>query len=231
MKNGKVTYMWRLTVLLLAAVAYHFLPCVNLFVDTGISYLKQRDFDGLRVFILAYGVWAPITSILLMTLQSMVPLVPGLAVTVTNAWIFGWQWGAVYSWLGALSGASLDFGIARWYGRPLVEKIIMSRQLDLFDEFFKKHGIIAVFITRLTPIVPFKVVSYGAGLTTISLGQFAFATGVGQSPAIILYSMLGQNLVKNFLATILITVVLIVTGLMAYRYRDALENLFFSHKD
>jgi uncharacterized membrane protein YdjX (TVP38/TMEM64 family) len=154
-----------------------------------------------------------------------------LAITITNAWIFGWQWGALYSWLGALLGASLDFGLARWYGRPLVEKIIRPQQLDIFDAFFLKHGIISVFITRLTPIMPFKVVSYGAGLTTISPGQFALATGVGQTPAIILYSVLGQNLIKNLFATVVITILLVVAGLVAYRYRETLENLFFCNKD
>jgi uncharacterized membrane protein YdjX (TVP38/TMEM64 family) len=103
--------------------------------------------------------------------------------------------------------------------------------LDIFDAFFFRHGIIAVFITRLTPIVPFKVVSYGAGLTTIPLCQFVFATGVGQTPAIILYSILGQNLVKNLFATVIITILLVVAGLAAYRYRETLENLFFCNKN
>lgn len=231
MTSGIITYLLRLTVLALIVLAYQKLPCVNIFVDQGISYLKSRDFEGLRFFILSYGVWAPITSILLMVLQSLFPLVPGLAITITIAWIFGWQWGAFYSWLGALLGATLDFGLARWYGRPLVEKIIRPQHLDLFDAFFLKHGIIAVFITRLTPVVPFKVVSYGAGLTKISLGQFIFGTGLGQSPAIILYSILGQNLVENLLATVLITVLLIIAGLTAYYYREALERLFFFNKD
>ncbi|KYZ77227.1 alkaline phosphatase [Anaerosporomusa subterranea] len=226
MTFGKVTYLWRLALLGLAALTYQNLPCVNEFVNRGITYLKYRDFEGLRIFILSYGVWAPITSISLMALQSMVPLVPGLAITITIAWIFGWQWGALYSWLGALLGATLDFCLARWYGRPLVEKIIRPQQLDSFDAFFLKHGIIAVLITRLTPIVPFKVVSYGAGLTTIALCQFVLATGIGQTPAIILYSILGQNLVKNLFATVMITILLVVAGLTAYRYRDTLENLF-----
>lgn len=229
--TGIKTYLWRLTVLGLAIAAYFYLPCVNEFVNYGVIYLKRRDFDGLRGFILSYGVWAPITSIALMTLQSMVPLVPGLAITITNAWIFGWEWGALYSWLGALLGATLDFGIARWYGRPLIERIIKSQHLDTFDAFFQKHGIIAVFITRLTPVVPFKAVSYGTGLTNISVCKFAFATGIGQTPAIILYSILGQNLVKNFFATVVITILLIAAGLIAYRFRDTLEHLFSCNKD
>lgn len=224
MMSRKLTYLGRLAVLFLAIAAYCYLPFVNEFVDRGLDYLRHRNFDGLRTFILSYGAWAPITSIALMTLQSLVPLVPGLAITITNAWIFGWQWGGLYSWLGALLGASLDFSIARWYGRPIVEKIIRPSQLDTFDRFFLKHGVIAVFITRLTPVIPFKVVSYGAGLTTITFLQFSCATGIGQTPAIILYSILGQNLTKNFKATIAITLLLLAAGWAAYRYRETLKN-------
>ncbi|MDU4959833.1 MAG: TVP38/TMEM64 family protein [Sporomusaceae bacterium] len=231
MRTGKTTRFWRLALLALAVLAYWQLPCVNRFIDRGVAYLSLRDVEGLRLFILSYGVWAPVSSILLMVLQSLVPLVPGLAVTLLNAWIFGWQWGALYSWLGAALGATLDFALARWYGRPLVEKVVSLPQLAVFDVFFQKHGVIAVFITRLTPVIPFKVVSYGSGLTTLSPCQFILATAIGQTPAIIVYSILGQNLRSNLPVTAAITLLLLAGGVAAYRYRRTLEKLFACNKD
>jgi len=214
-----------------AAAAYFFVPGVQEFVATGIGYLHHRDFEGLRAFILSYGLWAPLTSIALMTVQSMVPLVPGLAITITNAWIFGWEYGALYSWIGAMAGATLDFGIARWYGRPFVERFVRAKYLDLTDQFFKRHGVLAVFVTRLTPVVPFKVISYGAGLTAITFRQYALATGVGQTPAIVLYSFLGQHLTRGIRWAILITTVLILASVLVYYYRNEIEQRFFSHKE
>jgi uncharacterized membrane protein YdjX (TVP38/TMEM64 family) len=166
-----------------------------------------------------------------MAVQSTIPLVPGLAVTITNAWIFGWQYGALYSWLGALLGAILDFGIARWYGRPVVERFVKCRHLDVTDRFFQRHGVLAVFITRLTPVIPFKVISYGAGLTNISICHFVLATAIGQTPAIVLYSILGQNLTRSLHWTVAITSLLIGLGVLAYCYRDQIERRLFSHKD
>lgn len=228
-----IRYIWlpKISVLGLVLAAYFCFPGVQEFATEGITYLRCRNFEGLRQFILSYGIWAPLTTIALMTLQSMVPLVPGLIITITNAWIFGWQYGAVYSWAGALLGAALDFGIARWYGRPLVERFISTKYLDFSDVFFKRHGIMAVFITRLIPIVPFKVISYGAGLTQLTLYQFITATAIGQTPAIILYSILGQNLSHNIKAVILITSVLIAAGLLVYYYRDTIERYLFFFKD
>jgi len=221
----------KIAVVAVAVAAYYLLPGLQEFISNGINYLKERDFEGLRQFILAYGLWAPITSIALMTLQSAVPLVPGIAITITNAWIFGWYYGALYSWMGALLGATLDFGIARWYGRPVIQRFISPKYLCLTDKFFHRHGILAVFITRLTPIIPFKVVSYGAGLTALSLSEYILATGVGQTPAIILYSILGQNLTRSIKATVAVTSLLIFAGILVYYYRDDIERRLFSNKD
>ncbi|BBB93012.1 MAG TPA: TVP38/TMEM64 family protein [Methylomusa anaerophila] len=226
-------YYIKLSVLVLIIAFYLYLPGVQNFVTSGIFYLHHRDFDGLRLFILSYGIWAPVTSVALMTLQSIVPLVPGLIITLTNAWIFGWKFGALYSWAGALLGATLDFGVARWYGRPVVEHFLnikYLKYLDWMDTFFKRHGVLTIFITRLTPVVPFKVISYGAGLTAISLPQFSIATAVGQTPAIVLYSILGQNLTHNVFSLITVTSLLIIAGAVAFYYRKTIERYLLSNK-
>lgn len=229
--TGRSLYLLKGMVLAGAVAAYFLVPGAREFVATGVGYLHHRDFEGLRIFILSYGLWAPATSIALMTVQSMVPLVPGLAITISNAWIFGWEYGALYSWLGALAGAALDFGIARWYGRPVVERFVRPKYLDLTDQFFKRHGVLAVFVTRLTPVIPFKVISYGAGLTAITFRQYLLATGIGQTPAIMLYSFLGQHLTRGIRWAILITTILILASVLVYYYRNEIERRLFSHKD
>ena len=227
----KLISLAKIGVLGLIVAIYFYLPGVQQFTGEGISYLRAHNFEGLRQFILSYGIWAPVTSIALMSLQSMVPLVPGIIITITNAWIFGWQAGALYSWAGALLGAALDFGIARWYGRPVVEGFIGIKYLTLTDNFFKRHGIIAVLITRLIPIIPFKVISYGAGLTKLTAGKFIAATAIGQTPAIVLYSILGQNLSHNLASVAAITTVLVVAGLIVYYFRDTIDRYIIPPKN
>ncbi|MDD4600251.1 TVP38/TMEM64 family inner membrane protein YdjZ [bioreactor metagenome] len=224
--STKKIYLIKLSVLLLAALACFSCPGLKEFVISSASYLQNHDFENLREFILSYGLWAPLTSIAIMTLQSLVPLVPGLIITMTNAWIFGWQYGAFYSWVGAFLGAMIDFGIARWYGRPIAEKLVNPKYLSITDSFFIKHGIMTVFITRLTPIIPFKVISYGAGLTALAISQFAFATGIGQIPAIILYSFFGQTLTKSLHMIVAVTLLLVGIGLGAFYCRNLIERRF-----
>ena len=99
------------------------------------------------------------------------------------------------------------------------------------DTFLRKHGVFAIFIARLTPIIPFKVVSYGVGLTTLSFCQFVIATSIGQMPAILLYSVIGQNLTCSIRVTIMATSLLIALGAIGFYFRDNIERRFFPDKE
>src|SRR5699024_5485944 len=77
--------------------------------------------------------------------------------------------------------------------RPAVEKLVTKTALDWTDQFFDKYGRHSILLARLLPIVSFDLVSYGAGLTSMRFWGFFIATGIGQLPATILYSYLGQT--------------------------------------
>jgi uncharacterized membrane protein YdjX (TVP38/TMEM64 family) len=116
-------------------------------------------------------------------------------VTFTNGLLFGWVWGTLLSWSSAMLGAALCFWIARALGRPVVEKLVGgTKALEVSDLFFDRYGNHAILISRLLPFVSFDIISYGAGLTPVSFGKFLLATGIGQLPATVIYSYLGQNL-------------------------------------
>jgi uncharacterized membrane protein YdjX (TVP38/TMEM64 family) len=226
MKNPKARklFLLKISVLVLLAIGYWECPGLKTFVIKGIALLRQHDFAGLREFILTYEVWAPVMSILLMVLQSLVPFMPGLALTIINAWIFGWQLGMVYTWIGALLGAVLDFGITRWYGRPLMEEFFYGRYYKKLDCFLAENGVFAVFVTRLIPFLPFKIISYSAGFTSMPVLRFGLATAVGQTPAIVLYSILGRNIVHSWPMMLLMTFFLLGIGLFAYHYKDKIQG-------
>ena len=66
--------------------------------------------------------------------------------------------------------------------------------LKQIDTFFEKYGKNTILICRLLPFISFDIVSYAAGLTSISFGAFFLATGLGQLPATIVYSYVGGML-------------------------------------
>jgi len=183
----------------LAATAYLAVPAVRSSVGSAAAILlttdTQRAVEGFRDYLRRFGALAPVISAALMVLQSVVAPLPAFVITFANGLLFGWLWGAALSWASALLGAATCFGIARALGRPAVEKLVGgSKALEVSDLFFRRYGRRAVLISRLLPFVSFDVVSYGAGLTPTPLVPFLVATGIGQLPATLLYSYLGQNL-------------------------------------
>jgi uncharacterized membrane protein YdjX (TVP38/TMEM64 family) len=119
---------------------------------------------------------------------------PAFVVTFANAALFGWVFGAVLSWTGAMLGAMLCYWLAWWYGRDLVERVAPQGTLRQFDALTESWGMWAVFVARLLPFVPFDPVSYAAGLARLGFVRFLIATGIGQLPATIVYSLAGDLL-------------------------------------
>ena len=183
-------------------------------INDSISYLKNADVEGFRDYLLSFGPLAAVMSGILMVFQSIIAPLPAFVITFANGTLFGWFFGAILSWSSAMLGAVLCFYIAKFLGRPVVEKFVTKKALDWWDQFFSKYGKHSVFIARLLPIVSFDLVSYAAGTTSISFWQFFWATGLGQLPATILYSYLGQNATDTveilfFLFTIIIALTVI----------------------
>lgn len=198
MKRSNVIDMALISTCLAAAVIlYLFVPGFKLSVDRGAGILAQADIEAMRAYLKGFGVWAPIVSMGLMVFQALISPLPAFVITFANAWVFGWFWGAVYSWSGAMIGATVCYWIAKILGRPAVEKMVGGRSLQITDRFFEEYGSHTVMIARLIPVVPFDIISYAAGLTSMGFWLFFWATGIGQLPATIIYSLLGENLTTS----------------------------------
>ncbi len=187
-------YKGKVLVFLLVIAIYFLVPGIKDAVNQAVAVLSKVDVDAVKSYILGFGIWAPIVSFLLMVLQSIAAPLPAFIITFANAGLFGWIYGAILSWSSAMAGAVLCFYIARFLGRDLVEKITSRTALERVDEFFKHYGKYAILIARLLPFVSFDIVSYAAGLTSMSFWSFFIATGIGQLPATIVYSYIGGML-------------------------------------
>ena len=182
-------------ILLLAAASFLLLFfAVPPFRDWLLSIFELfKDPQAMREYIAAYGPLAPVVSALLMILQSVAAPLPAFLITFANGLLFGVWWGAALSWSSAMLGAALCFFIARYFGRPAVVKLTSESALAASDRFFERYGKHAVLIARLVPIISFDIISYGSGLTGMRFLGFWIATGIGQLPATILYSYLGDE--------------------------------------
>mgnify|MGYP000923524601 CR=1 FL=1 len=188
MQFGRSIFLAFLLILLLAFFLIPKLRSGTLYI---VSMFATGDFTVLRDFVASYGAYAALISFLLMILQSVAAPLPAFLLTFANANLFGWWRGAILSWSSAMAGASLCFFIARLLGREAVVKLTSRSGLQNIEEFFKRHGRMSILIARLLPFISFDIVSYAAGLTSISFWSFFVATGIGQLPATIIYSYVG----------------------------------------
>lgn len=190
----KKSLVVKIGVLLLIIGIYLFVGPINRFINQMIFYLSMLNLESLKQYILSFGIWAPIISFILMILQSVAAPLPAFLITFANAALFGWVKGALLSWTSAMAGAALCFYIARFLGRDTVEKLTSKFAIDSVDEFFNKYGKHTILIARLLPFMSFDLVSYAAGLTSMGFISFFIATGIGQIPATIIYSYVGDML-------------------------------------
>lgn len=177
-----------------AVIVYFTVPSVKNGFNNIVSMFATGDFTVVSEFVASYGVYAAAISFLLMILQSIAAPLPAFLITFANANLFGWWQGAILSWTSAMAGAALCFYIARILGRDVAIKLTSKAGLQQIDKFFDKYGKNTILICRLLPFMSFDIVSYAAGLTSMSFWSFFVATGVGQLPATIVYSYVGGML-------------------------------------
>ena len=183
-----------------------------------------QSIETVRAYIKSYGALAPIVSAILMIFQSVIAPLPAFLITFANGLLFGVWWGAALSWSSAMLGAALCFFIARVLGRPVVVKLLSESTVNVSDQFFQRYGKHAVLIARLVPVISFDVISYGAGLTSMQFLGFAIATGIGQLPATLLYSYLGDRVTGSIKVLLwvfgIVIAVSITIGLVKHREKQ-----------
>lgn len=170
------------------------LPDSRAFLLKLVKILSTTDTEPVKDYIRSFGPLAAAISFLLMIFQSLAAPLPAFLITFANAAIFGWIGGAILSWSSSMVGAAACFGIAKLYGRNTVTKLTGKNALETVDKFFDKFGTKSIIIARLLPFMPFDIVSYAAGLTSMKFWPFFLATGIGQLPATIIYSYAGKML-------------------------------------
>lgn len=163
------------------------------------AWLLRLDDPAVEMELLieTWGPFAALASIGLMVLHSFVPL-PAEVLAVANGMLFGALWGTVVTWIGAMLGAWLAFGLARLLGRPFVEGLVAERHWATLDLWSRRGGGAALLCARLIPVISFNLINYAAGLTTISWWTFTWATAIGILPLTLLAVLTGAGVTHFF---------------------------------
>jgi len=94
----------------------------------------------------------------------------------------------------ALIGYSLARGAARVWVRTLLERRPKAQRL--VEILAEKRGAATIALLRVCPIAHYTLCNYVAGVAGVRPGPFVLGTVVGLLPAAILYSFLGDSLLR-----------------------------------
>ena len=101
-----------------------------------------------------------------------------------SVWMLGMA--AFYGALGNLLGSWVAYWISYKGGRPLLNKygryvLVTQHEVDRAEEWFQKYGELAVFASRLLPVVR-TFISIPAGIARMNIWKFSFYTFIGSYP-------------------------------------------------
>jgi uncharacterized membrane protein YdjX (TVP38/TMEM64 family) len=118
--------------------------------------------------------------------------VPRSAVSVLVGVVLGFGPGVALALGGGLLAGLAAFGLSRTLGRTAAVRLT-GKRLARVDRLMTDRGFVAVLAGRLLPVMPFVVLSYGAGLTSIRCGPYALATAIGLVPSTIVQIGVGAS--------------------------------------
>jgi len=139
----------------------------------------------------ALGVWGPIVFIAGYAI-ACVAFVPASLLTLAAGALFGVVRGTVFVLIGATLGSLAAFLIARYLARDwIAARVAKDPRFAAIDAAIAEQGRKVVFLLRLSPVVPFSVLNYALGLTTVRVGDFILASA-GMLPGTLLYVYSGN---------------------------------------
>lgn len=178
-------------------IAILLLTIICIVVTGGAIYLLGGiEPTQIQAWLKSVGIWAPIAYIALYIVATVLVL-PSTALNLTGGAIFGPWLGTVWTSLGAIIAAIVAFGFTRTVGREAIAKRLAGRW-QAMDAEMRQGGLFYMFAIRLVPIMPYGLVNFAAGLTSISFKDYLLGTVIGTVPSVLPFVLLGSSGLKAF---------------------------------
>lgn len=170
---------------------------------------KEIQQEAIESFIRNAGPWAPIAYILTHQISYVIAPISGFPFLIVGFYLFG-KTLVIYTYFVVVIGATINFWIARKWGRPLVSKFAGQDALGKIDQFSKEYGITTLIALRMLQGGIGDFVSYAYGLTPMKFSTYIVITILATIPGSILwYYVLSRtnNLEQALSASVLLALV------------------------
>jgi len=165
--------------------------------------------------------FGPIAGIILIMIESMIPVLP-LAVFITlNMVSFGPFFGFLISWLATVIGCMLSFSLFRYFFSDKLYRFIKRKEQDKFASIMKAISNISfsnLVILIAIPFSPAFLINIAGGLSKIKVEKFFLAIIIGKIIMVYFWGYIGTSLLESLTdITILfkIAILLVIAFIMS----------------
>ena len=158
----------------------------------------------------ALGVWGPLAFLVVHALVTTTP-VPRTTFTISAGLLFGPWVGVAVCLVGSTASAVLGFLLSRRLGGRAVTRLGEGRVRAL-ERRLSHRGLVTVISTRLVPALPFALLNYSFGVTTVRMPPYLVGTAVGLVPGTVAVVLAGDAVTGQGSPTTL--AVFVVSGLL-----------------
>lgn len=166
------------------------LICLSIWLGSQVTPQQLQD------AISRFGKWAAIAYIGLFTLLPAF-FFPVAVLALAGGLLFGLFWGSIYTFAGAVLNCSVMFFLARYVGRKKAEQLIQKKLSPLWQSRLQSlnssGGFALLVILRLIPAVPYNLINYAFGLTSISYGTYILGSAIGIIPGTLAFINIGDK--------------------------------------
>jgi len=187
LKNNKS--LWGKAVFILAFFAV--IICWRVKIFEVISMIQDRE--TVVEFLQQYGIWGPLILFFVLVLQVFLAVIPGHAFIVAGGYIYGLFIGVVLTQVSTVLASQLAFLLTRRFGRPLVDRFAPTNVIDHWNKLAATQGTLFFFFAFILPIFPNDLMSFIAGLGSISSRKFFVANFFGRLPCAIFVTLIGSH--------------------------------------
>lgn len=157
----------------------------------GMYLIGGIDQKQLETWLENMGILAPIIYIIFYTIGTLL-ILPSTPLNLTGGAIFGIWWGTFWTTVAAVIAAMVAFAFTRTIGKDIIAKKFAGRW-EAIDAEIRLGGLFYMFSIRLLPIIPYGLVNFAAGLTSIRWRDYIIGTLLGTVPGVLPFVMMGSG--------------------------------------
>lgn len=151
-----------------------------------------NNVEYLQEYILSHGKNAPLVFGIIQFLQVVISPIPGNITTVVGGALFGFWTSFTISSIAIVLGSIAAFGLARAFGRPLVEMIAGKEVTSKYFDTITKNKKILFALIILLPFFPDDIICFVAGISGMTWGFFMLCMLIARPPGLLISALVGS---------------------------------------